>query len=523
MRSTTIREGRSLGGRFRGGKLAPVMAVALKANEGGMLTQTATIELDPVAGRLITPVTGELHCVYVPVQAMVALRDDTDPFAGITEVIRQRYLDGSPIFNLVNEDEVTQRLGVMPVSVGGVKKVSEAAKLAHICAVNFLRQSLYTYAATLTKASTGVTPALLSSTALMMFNGVLNPDDHVNGMVSLELTGNVNVKGIRQIGGSEPDYSSTAGFVTKSSAGARIDVKTAVPDRGLRFDLEPGSTGASQLAVYAPLDQGGEASGFSLTDLQNARTMDSLTRSMRTIIDANPVDGEEQIVRWAHGLRIDDAYVPFLLGKRTVIFGQDLLKAMDGAGIESEITQSRLMQRLSITVPVPTTELGGVVVTFLVVKPDEVLKEQPHPVLSQVWGFDNLMAEELQLDPVPVTGREVQASVPQANESTVMFYTGLNELRRTYVNYGWNRHVDPATVDAKNALWQYEIPASVTPENIVYPPDIEHFPFVDQEAEIARYVIASTFVGKSPIFIGPSPVETVSVIETDDLFGDTDA
>jgi len=163
------------------------------------------------------------------------------------------------------------------------------------------------------------------------------------------------------------------------------------------------------------------------------------------------------------------------------------------------------------------------VVTFLVVKPDEVLKEQPHPVLSNPWVFDNLAAQELELDPVPVTAREVQASVLQADETKVMFYTGFNELRRSYINYGWNRHVDPATVDAKNALWQYEIPASVTPENIIYPDDIDHFPFVDQDAEIARYMIASTYVGKSPIFVGPSPVETVGVIETDDLFGDADA
>jgi hypothetical protein len=34
-------------GRFRGGKLAPAMAVAVKGSEGGMLSQTVTMELDP--------------------------------------------------------------------------------------------------------------------------------------------------------------------------------------------------------------------------------------------------------------------------------------------------------------------------------------------------------------------------------------------------------------------------------------------------------------------------------------------
>lgn len=189
MRSTTIREGRSLAGRFRGGKLAPVMAFAVKNGEGGMLSQTATIELDPVAGRLITPVTGEMYVVYVPVQAMVNLRDgETIDYAGVTEVIRQRYLDGNPVFDLIGEGEVSQRCGVMPRQIGGVKMVSSAVRLGHICAVNYLRQRVYTYAALLDKDySSGPTPALLSSTVLSRFNGVLNPDDHVNGMVELRL------------------------------------------------------------------------------------------------------------------------------------------------------------------------------------------------------------------------------------------------------------------------------------------------------------------------------------------------
>lgn len=525
MRSTTIREARNIAGFFRGGRLNPVMLVGFEQGEGGLVTQTAMIELDPVAGRLITPVTAELYAVFVPVQASLALKAqgtaEADT-AGITEVIRQKYLDGAPLFSLVAEDEVTKRLGVMPVSVGGVKMVSEEAKLAHICAVNFLRQRLYTYATLLPKTHTGVTPALLSSTVLSMFNAVLNPDDHINGMVSLGLTGSAPVNGISELGGGEADYSpAIAASISRVASSNRIDVKaTASPDRGLRFTRKAGGG----VALTANLDDPSvSTTGFSLVDLHNAETMDVLTRSMRSIIDSNPIDGEEQVVRWAHGLRMDNDATPLLLAYRSGIFGQDLLKATDGAGIESEVTQSRLMHRVSITVPVPATELGGSVVTFLVVKPDEVLKEQPHPIFGRPRVLANLMAEEMNIDPVPVTARQLQAGVSAGSESTVVFYTGYNELRRSYVNFGWNRHVDPLTVDSKNSLWQYEIPASVTPDNIVYPADIPHYPFVDQDAEIARYMVSSTMVGKSPIFIGPSPVETVSVIESEDLFGSADA
>jgi len=508
MRMTKLRESRTLAGRFRGGKLNPVMATAFKSGEGGMLTQTAMIELDPVVGRLITPVTAEMFAVYVPVQAMVALLNPTDPQAGITEVIRQRLLNGEVLFPLENEDEVAKRCGVMPVSIGGVKQVSTAVRLAHNCAVNFLRMRKYTYATQLAAANNAVTPALLSSTVLDRFNAVLNPDDHVNGFVPLDVSGTIPVKGIARNGGN-----------TVGAVNANIQAQTTtvtVSDgagNGLNFNI-PGSTG---LGVRVDMDAA-EDVGFTLTDLYNAETMDRLTRQMRATIDANPIDGEEQVLRWAYGLEVDAGKNCFLLHASEVIFGQDLLKAMDGAGIEAEVTQSRLMQRISMTVPVPRTELGGVVVTFLTVKPDETLAEQPHPVLSQPWVQDNLMAEELQNDPMPVTAREVQAEVLAGDELTVCFYTGYNELRRLYVNYGYNRHVTPADIDVKNAMWQIEIPASVTPDNIVYPPDIDHYPFVDQDAEIARYMIASTLTAASPIYIGPSPVETVSVIDSEDLF-----
>ncbi|RWR47183.1 hypothetical protein EOW66_17320, partial [Sinirhodobacter huangdaonensis] len=68
------REARTLVGRFRGGVLAPVMAVAVRGNEGGFVSQKVTFELDPIAGRMITPIYGELTSVFVPVQAMDAIR-----------------------------------------------------------------------------------------------------------------------------------------------------------------------------------------------------------------------------------------------------------------------------------------------------------------------------------------------------------------------------------------------------------------------------------------------------------------
>lgn len=509
--NSTRRESRNIAGRFRGGKLAPVMATAFKAGEGGMLSQTASFELDPVAGRLISPVTCEVFAVYVPVQAMTALRSPTEPGAGITEVIRQQLLGGAILFGLENEDEVSKRCGVMPRSIGGVPKVSEAVRLAHNCAVNYLRKRKYTYAVQRVAADRGVTPALLSTTALELFNGVLNPDDHINGMVSFDFTeSQAPVKGIHRYG------SDTAANSPASLAYISDNIAVGGDGGGINFDI---SVAAS--AIYADLANVG-ASGVSLTDFYNAEKMDQMTRQMRAIIDANPIDGEEQVLRWAYGLEVDTDANPFLLYSGQSVFGQEYKEATDAAGMQTEVAQSRMMQRMSFSVPVPRTELGGIVITFMTVKPDEVVYQQPHPFLADSWYQDNVVADELLLDPVPVLGRDLAADVPSADESTVVFYTGLNELKRLHVNYGFNRHLDPTTVEAKTALWQYEVPASVTPENIIYPADISHYPFLDETAEVCTYMLRSEAIVKTPIVFGPSPVETVAIIESEDIFNENE-
>ena len=140
------REARTLTGRFRGGKLAPIMMTVLKENESAMLSQSCTYELDPIAGRMITPITVELICVNVPIQAIDAIKDPAGAYAGNTEVIRDKLLSGTPLFGLEIEGELSKRMGVRPRSIGGVKKVNEVVRLAHNAAVNYLRTRKYLHA-----------------------------------------------------------------------------------------------------------------------------------------------------------------------------------------------------------------------------------------------------------------------------------------------------------------------------------------------------------------------------------------
>ena len=164
------------------------------------------------------------------------------------------------------------------------------------------------------------------------------------------------------------------------------------------------------------------------------------------------------------------------------------------------------MQQIAFAAVVPPTEIGGILVTMASVKPDETLASQPHPILSKPWAATNHVDDETALDPVGVLMREVDADVPTGNETSIAFYTGLHQTYRHYVNYGMTRNTNPVDLEAKTAIWQVKIPASVTPENVVYPV-IDQYPFIDQLAEICRCRIQSNAAVATPRVFGPTPVE----------------
>ena len=145
-------------GRFRGGKLVPVMAVPVEQSEAGFISQSVTMELDPIAGRMITQITAELLMVAVPMQAIDAIKNPAEAYAGLTEVLREKYMSGNPVWALENESEISKRCGVVPMQISGIKKVSEDVRLGHNAAVNFLRQRKYVKASTILAANTGITP-----------------------------------------------------------------------------------------------------------------------------------------------------------------------------------------------------------------------------------------------------------------------------------------------------------------------------------------------------------------------------
>lgn len=499
----TRRDTRMSAGKFKGGKLAPVMAVPVRESEGGMLTQDITMELDPIAGRMLTPITASVTCVFVPVQAMHALRYADTDYPGSADVIRSMLLSGEPLFGVAGESEVSKRCDVVPRSVDGVKSVSSAVHIGHNAAVNYLRQRKYVNAAQLPFFNNVMTPALIGNTALDRLNGVLDPEDRVDGKV--DFTPSIMLRGLgvnNVTNGSEQDLTMFDGTTRN------------FPADTLFREVFAEKVG-SQPSVSVEIDG---LDSISLRDFYRSERMDKLTRQMRALVDANPQFGEELAVRWAYGLSVDTGPQSFVLYEREVEFGTNYRRATDGAGMDTARTEG--FQTFSFAVPIPKTEFGGIIYTFLSVKPDETISSQPHPLLTSPWVAQNFVKDEMALDPVPVLVRDLDGDCLPAQEETVVMYIGNNRLREDYRHWGWNRQLDPTTVEAKTAVWQLDVPLSVTPESVIYPATLPQYPFVDQLAEICTYSVQSRAVVQTPMIFGPLPVEELAQIETADVFGD---
>lgn len=519
------REAITLVDRFKAGKLAPVRAIPVKGREAGLISGQVVLELDPIAGNMITQISGGIVVVYAPTQAIDAIKNPAAAYAGMTEVIRTKLLTGAPLFGVETEGELSMRCGVNPESIGGVKKLCENIRLGHNVAVNYLRQRKYVKATILLHSNTAITPALIGQTVLDRLNGVLDPEDRVNGLVQFQ-TGTITAPvhaggtlpfvGVRTqaaVGGTHYPLAGGAGTAGNSQS---LVAPSPLAPAGSPVATPIGAT----LPVLSANLSGLNIGSISLTDFYNAETQDRIVRALRAMVDADPINGEALALRWAHGLTFDNDGKPFLLYEDEQVFGKDIVPAMDSAGVVADTIRSDMKLMLDFSVTIPATELGGVVYIFAQVKPDETLKSQPHPIASKPWGLDNFAADELALDPVAVTGRELYSDIAAGSESTVMLYTGLNALAANYTTYGLSRRLDPATVANKTAVWQLDIPMSVTPDSVIYPAVLNQYPFADQAAEVVTATTTHVLVLQTPMVFGPTPIEELAIIETADIFED---
>lgn len=535
-RNNTRRRYSNKVGSFRGGKLRPVSAVMFRAGESGVVEHRTSMELLPIAGRLLTPVTARLTAVFVPLAAVDALMRDGTVGAGNVEILREQAIAGESLVTDELPSPVTEALGIVPRTVAGQKRVSAIARIAHNVAVNHLRERVYKYANLLDRTGTGITPSIINRNAVQRYDGALDPDEHINGQFSADMS---NIKlPIRDVNGYGSAFvraatdntnrgtqkfkvgHSNANAVNAEMVGTNATGRPTTKIGGNYGDswLDLGSSHYADLSALYAGDGPGAKADISLVEFYNAQTADRFARMFRDIADQSPMEREEAVLRWVHDLGHQQDRYPFIVAEREATFGMQYNRATDGVGMLSDVTASNFVATLGFTVPVPRSELGGVLMIFAEVRPDEQLSGVPDPDFAYPFEIINQVAEDFKLDPQPVQMRELSETVPAGQESTVAFYTGRNALKRNHIQYGLDRLSDPETVANRSSMWVYNIPASITPTNIIYPENLPHYPWVGQNADVAVYDERTTATITTAMYFGPNPIERVEAIDDFDLF-----
>lgn len=514
------RESWMVPGQTRLGKMVPVGIAAFLPGESGVLRQAVDVELEPIAGRLITDISAKVTTVAVPIPAIYWHQHQQDEHADNVEMLRKRMIAGEDIFPLEEESDISKLLRIPPRSVGGQPRVSMVARAAYNAAAEFLRKEKYRDAEPVEPVNGGILPALVSWSVMERMNGVLDPEDNLNGNVSL--TGSAPVVGFGVRVSTMPDTETNVS-VRESDGTQRSMTSWKVTDpadtdggAGAQFFVEQQMDGVDRYPNVRAVLNG--STSLSVKQFYQAQRLDELTRFLNAVVYNNPQHGADLVARIVHGVNIENGRMPFKVFEREVALNRGMKSAMDGASLDME--QTNTYGRIDYTTIIPRHDLGMVVITLLEVKPQEAIESQPHPVLTKPWTLHNHAMDTMAVDPVPVYGADLAAhGTPglAGNEGNVAFYVGNNHILRDYMNAGWNYTIDPSTVDAKSAMCQYALPTSVNPQSILYPVDDTgfHYPFADNgpSAKPANYACRTQVNIATPYQWGPTPLEELSELE----------
>lgn len=485
------RQGVSHFGGMEAGKLHPVAFQRFRPDEGGTVQTKLSVKLAPVSGFMRTNAYVDVIQVFVPYQAMEKLELDTTLDAGVTEMTRRRLMAGSGI-GLENQNEISKAGYVHPRSVGGDKKVSRTVRLAYIAAVNHLRRAAYFNATQLDKTVTSIQPAVLTANILERFNGVLEPENLIDGAIAL--TGELPVTGYVRTGDGQGSLTAVGpdGTNLGSQAVSQVAIIDGQPDQ-----------------LYSSLDGVGN---ITLRDMMESKKLDEMIRSLAQMVKDDPLHGEEKVARALYGLSVDyddDCQVMYRKVHEIVPMHT---RPIDGPSIND--VSANFEVDLTLGTVVPRGELGGQLVTLVSVKPLETLEQQPDPTQTESWALVNRVQDELQLDEVLLTRADLESGVAAIDEDTEAFWTGHNSIKHDYMSQGPNVQQTLA-VEMQSSMWTYPVPTSVTADNVNYPASLNMYPFYNWNGAHAEYTVRQVANVSTTLAKGPNPVERIQLFADD--------
>lgn len=485
----------------------PLSICRFRPDEGGTVSTSLNVKLAPVSGYIRSKAYLDIVQIWVPYQAIEVINTDWAD-AGVTEMTRRRLMAGQG-FGLEAEGVISKAANIHPISTGGVKKVTATARLAYNCAVNHLRKSAYFNATTALGTNQAILPAVLTANVLERFNGVLDPERHVDGAINL--TGELPVSGI---GKANSIFGSLANAqVIESDGETKTYASNEVIDVGhpnalFRVEQDPDNPGRPN--IHVDLDGTSE---ITLRDMIQSQKLDQLVREFAKMIRDDPINGEELVERALYGISVDYDHNCHVLYRQVHALSASHQRPTDGASIND--VSAHFEFNGSFATVVPRSELGGQLVTIAMIKPVETLAAQPDPAQTEVWGLVNRVHDETELDEKLLKRRDLESGIQAHEEDQSAFWVGHNQLQHDYATQGPNDQ-QIAGVQMKSSMWVYDIPTSVTPENVNYPEaGIDMYPFFNWNGSHAEYTISQVAAISTSLAKGPNPIEKIKLFADD--------
>lgn len=502
-------------GGFEAVTFHPVACVRFRPNEGGQVMTNVDLSLAPVTGYLRSKISVQAVQVFVPYQALDKLENPDDEHGGNTEAIKKRFTAGIAGIGLEEENVISKACYAHGIQTGSGIMVQKSIRLAYIAAVNHLRQTIYHGADLLENDVNEIVRATLAASVLQRFDGVLDPEPLSDGAINL--TGELPVKGIYGLEaypGQVQLASTNSSMVDANGDPAPQGTRSSAAWAG---DLSGGSNhriyvereADGRVKVSSDLSGAGE---FTLRDLMEGQRMEQLIRGFAQIVTDDPVHGEEAVRRALYDLTMDVRDVPQVMFNQNYQISAQPHQPMDAAGVNEVSGHFKMMDTFGTIVP--RTELGGQLITMLVVRPLERMARQPDPAQTEVWQPINRVHDELQLDPVKLTRADLESDVSPSNRDTESFHTGHNRIKLSYSASGINEAQTNSSVEMKSSMWDFAIPVGLTPENINYPdvlPSDFMYPFAYWNGHEAEYTISQTARIATKLAAGPSPIERLQI------------
>lgn len=293
-----------------------------------------------------------------------------------------------------------------------------------------------------------------------------------------------------------PTLDNPTGAVSKSS---RIVHSSSTANPYVQLYVEMGGYTSDQPNIRAEME--GSTIGVTLADIDKARVTQAMAKARTAYAgnDATGFDNDDAIIaELMQGFAVPEDHFkrPWLLDSKRVTFGMVERYATDAANLDASVSQGRASASLSINLP--RTEVGGLVIITLEVLPEKIEERQQDEFLyvTRPYHLPDALRDIQRPEPVDLVRNE-RLDVKHSNPEGLYGYEPMNDKwNRSFTRLGGAFYqADPLNpwTEQRSAIWQAGVVDPVfSDDHYLCPEEFPHSIFADTLADAFEVVCRHT-------------------------------